>query len=400
MLHFPPDWSSMNVALAHDWLTGMRGGEKCLELLCEGFPRAPLHTLLHKTDAVSDVIRNREIRASFLQRVPRIADHYRYWLPVFPLAVRGFPPVEADLLISTSHCVAKALRVKRPGRHLCYCFTPMRYAWTFHDEYFGARSLKQRVARPLLASLRDWDRRVSDRVDRFIGISRHVCDRIRRFYGREADLVYPPVDTAYYTPGVPGARRGDFDLIVSALVPYKRVDLAVRAYTRAGLPLKVVGIGTETAALRAIAGPSVEFLGWRANSEIRELYRQCRLLVFPGEEDFGIVPVECMASGRPVIAYGRGGATETVVDGVTGLFFEEQSTEAIAAAPERFEAAQFDPAVIAAHARRFSSDVFDRRFRAHVAHVMGGGTSPADTPYPAPQTAGVRATGMARAVAS
>jgi glycosyltransferase involved in cell wall biosynthesis len=368
MLHFPPDWSSMNVALAHDWLTGMRGGEKCLELLCEGFPRAPLHTLLHKTDAVSDVIRNREIRASFLQRVPRIADHYRYWLPVFPLAVRGFPPVEADLLISTSHCVAKALRVKQPGRHLCYCFTPMRYAWTFHDEYFGARSLKQRVARPLLASLRDWDRRVSDRVDRFIGISRHVCDRIRRFYGREADLVYPPVDTAYYTPGAPGARRGDFDLIVSALVPYKRVDLAVRAYTRAGLPLKVVGIGTETAALRAIAGPSVEFLGWRANSEIRELYRQCRLLVFPGEEDFGIVPLEAQACGAPVVAFARGGAVETLVADETGVFFAEQTEDTLLAAVSRCAGRAWDEAAIRRNAERFSAQAYidgmDRNIRA------------------------------------
>lgn len=368
MYAFPPSWSSLNVALAHDWLTGMRGGEKCLELLCQGFPDAPLHTLLRKPGAVSDVIESREIRTSFLQRVPGIASHYRYWLPVFPLAVRSFAPVEADLLISTSHCAAKALRVKRPGRHLCYCFTPMRYAWTFHDEYFGARSVKQRLARPLLSALRDWDRRVSDRVDRFIGISRHVCDRIQRFYGREADLVYPPVDTAFYTPGAPGARAGDFDLMVSALVPYKRVDLAVRAYTEGGIPLKIVGTGTETARLRALAGPNIEFLGWRSNAEIRDLYRRCRLLVFPGEEDFGIVPLEAQACGAPVVAFERGGATETIAADETGVFFKEQSIDALLAAVSRGAGRAWDEAVIRRNAERFSAQAYvdgiDRAIRA------------------------------------
>ncbi len=368
MVQFPDSWSSLKVALAHDWLTGMRGGEKCLEWLCRGFPNAPLYTLLHKPDAVSDAINAREIHTSFLQRIPRIASHYRWWLPVFPLAVRGFAPVEAELLISTSHCVAKALRVKRPGKHLCYCFTPMRYAWTFHDEYLGARSVKRRVAAPILARLREWDRRVSERVDRFIGISRHVCERIKRFYGREADLVYPPVDTAFYTPGAPGARRGDFDLVVSALVPYKRVDLAVRAYTRGGFPLKVVGTGTETARLRAAAGANVEFLGWRSNAEIRELYRTCRLLVFPGEEDFGIVPVEAQACGAPVVAFARGGAVETIAAERTGIFFAEQTEETLLAAVSRCAGRAWNEDEIRRNAERFSAQAYidglDRSIRA------------------------------------
>lgn len=346
------------MALAHDWLTGMRGGEKCLELLCAGFPRAPLHALLHKPGAVSAVIESREIRTSFLQRVPRIAAHYRYWLPLFPLAVRGFPPVEADLLISTSHCVAKALRVKRPGKHLCYCFTPMRYAWTLQDEYFGARSVKKQLSRPLLAALRDWDRRVSDRVDRFIGISRHVCDRIRRFYGRDADLVYPPVDTDFYTPGAPGERSAGFDLIVSALVPYKRVDLAVRAYARTGHPLKIVGSGTETAALRAASKPNIEFLGWRSNEEIRDLYRRCRLLVFPGEEDFGIVPLEAQACGAPVVALARGGALETIIPDETGVFFVDQTEDALLAAVSRGADRAWDASAIRRNAERFSAQAY------------------------------------------
>lgn len=358
MVSFPESWSSLNVALAHDWLTGMRGGEKCLELLCAAFPRAPLHTLLHKRGAVSPIIESREIRTSFLQRVPGIAAHYRYWLPFFPLAVRGFPPVDADLLISTSHCVAKALRVNRPGKHLCYCFTPMRYAWTFHDEYLGARSVKRALAAPVLARLRDWDRRVSDRVDHFVGISRHVCDRIKQFYGRDADLVYPPVDVDFYTPGAPGARRGGFDLIVSALVPYKRVDLAVRAYTRTGYPLKVVGIGTESARLRAGAGSNVEFLGWRSNAEIRALYRDCRVLVFPGEEDFGIVPLEAQACGAPIVAYARGGAVETLVADETAVFFAEQTEDTLIAAVSRAAARAWDEARIRRNAERFSPQAY------------------------------------------
>lgn len=358
MLSFPSNWSSINAVLAHDWLTGMRGGEKCLELLCRGFPRAPLYTLLHKPEAVSAAINDRTIHTSFLQHIPRIADHYRYWLPTFPLAMRGFPAVEADLLVSTSHCAAKALRARKPGKHLCYCFTPMRYAWTFHDEYFGAGSIKQRLARPMLTALRDWDRRVCDRVDRFIGISRHVCDRIKRFYDREADLVYPPVDTEYYTPGESGARRGDFDLIVSALVPYKRVDLAVRAYTQSGYPLKVVGIGTETDALRAAAGPNVEFLGWRPNSDIRDLYRACRLLVFPGEEDFGIVPLEAQACGAPVVAFARGGAVETLVADETAIFFAEQTEDTLLAAVNRCAERSWNERVIRHNAKRFSAQAY------------------------------------------
>lgn len=369
VLRFPPSWSALNVALSHDWLTGMRGGEKCLELLCEGFPRATIHTLIHNPAAISDAINRHPVRTSPLQHVPGIFRTYRYWLPLFPALARSFAPVDADLLISTSHCVAKALRSRPGARHLCYCFTPMRYAWTFHDEYLGAGSLKQRLAAPLLGALRRWDRSVTDRVHRFAGISRHVCDRIRRFYGREADLVYPPVDTEFYTPGE-GA-RGDFDLIVSALVPYKRIDLAVRAYARSGRALKIVGAGTETDRLRAIAGPRTEFLGWRSNEEIRDFYRTCRLLVFPGEEDFGIVPVEAQACGAPVVAFARGGALETLDEDHTAVFFTEQTEDALIAAIERAASLRWDPAVIRASAGRFSAqqylDGLDRSIQACLA---------------------------------
>jgi glycosyltransferase involved in cell wall biosynthesis len=231
----------------------------------------------------------------------------------------------------------------------------MRYAWLFFDVYFGGR-LRRAGAAPLLALLRAWDRRANRNVDRFVGISRHVQDRITRFYGRDSDLVYPPVDTAHWTPD--GKPPGDFDLIVSALVPYKRLDLAVRAYTRTGRKLKIVGIGGESDRLKALAGPNVEFLGRLPDDSILELYRRCRLLVFPGEEDFGIVPVEAQACGRPVVALAAGGALETVKNGVSGILFKEQTEASLLDAIDRAEATDWNPEAIRAQAEQFSEAVF------------------------------------------
>lgn len=369
---FPAEWANLRVALCHDWLTGMRGGEKCLELLCEGFPSAPIYTLLHNREAVSAAINRHPITTSPLQQVPGIFRHYRHFLPLFPRAIQSFRPVDADLLISTSHCVAKAIPARESTRHLCYCFTPMRYAWTFHDEYLGRRA-KRALAAPFLAWLRKWDRRVSDRVHRFVAISAHVQKRIREFYGREADVVYPPVDTGFYTPGTgpleagtPSARQTQaglapgypdprgFDLIVSALVPYKRVDLAVRAYTRSGFPLHIIGTGTGRERLEKIAGRNIRFHGWEHDKVVREMYRRCRLLVFPGEEDFGIVPLEAQACGVPVVAYARGGVLETLAENETAVFFREQTEEALLAAVEACAARTWNREAIRRNAERFS----------------------------------------------
>ncbi|MBU1692581.1 MAG: glycosyltransferase [Verrucomicrobia bacterium] len=363
----------MRVVLSHDWLNGMRGGERVLEWLCRGFPGAPLYTLLYKPDAVSAAIRAHPVHTSWLQRVPGILRWYRYFLPLFPGAMERLRAPAADLLISTSHCVAKGLIPPSGARHLCYCFTPMRYAWVFYEEYFGGSALKKRLLEPRLAKLRDWDRRASDRVDHFVTLSRHVQDRIRRFYDREAAVVYPPVDTSFFTPA--DVEPGGFDLIVSALVPYKCLDLAVRAYTRLGHPLKIVGTGTEYTALRRLAGPKVEFLGWRTDEEIRELYRRCRCLVFPGEEDFGIVPVEAQACGRPVVALGRGGILESVQENVSGVFFREQTEAALLAAVEDGAARRWEPAAIRRLAERFAPPVFldgmDREIRRCVSGQAG-----------------------------
>ena len=354
---YPEAWRSLDVALTHDWLTGMRGGEKVLELLAAGFPAAPLYCLLHKPGAVSDVITRRTIHTSVLQHMPGVFKHYRYLLPTFPLAMRTLGRVDADLLISTSHCAAKALRTTPRTRHLCYCFTPMRYAWTFHDEYFGASKLKQAVLAPMLGAMRCWDKANSAGVDRFVGISRHVQQRIEQFYHREADVVYPPADTAFYAPD-PAVAREDFDLVVSALVPYKRVDLAVAAYTQSGRRLVVIGAGTEFDRLRELAGPSVSFTGWLPDEAIRDHYRRCRFLVFPGEEDFGIVPVEAMACGTPVLAFGRGGVTETVVEGKTGLFFSAQTPDALNTCRTEAESMPWDAAAIQQRAENFSQQAF------------------------------------------
>ncbi len=347
------------VVLAHDWLTGMRGGERVLELLCEAFPDAPLATLLRRPGAVTPVIENRPIATSWMQHLPAIATHYRYWLPLMPLAARTLRVPAGELLISCSHCVAKSFRKPAGARHICYCFTPMRYAWTFPGEYFGRDRWRQQLLKPLLAALRRWDRRTAGGVDRFVAISRHVADRIRRHYGRDCDIVYPPVDVSRCTPSErPGDAAGRYDLIVSALVPYKRIDLAVETYSRRGWPLKIVGVGGSMDRLKRQSGPGIEWLGWRTDAEIVELYRGCRLLVFPGEEDFGIVPLEAQACGRPVVAYAKGGALETVVENVSGVFFDRQTEESLGAAVERAAAHPWDPRAIRAQALRFGPERF------------------------------------------
>jgi len=353
---FPESWSGLDVALCHDWLTGMRGGERVLEILCDAFPDAPIYTLLHNPAAVSDTINRHPIRTSWLQRLPGIRRTYRNFLPLFPAAVGGLKMRDAGLLVSLSHCVAKSLRPSAGTPHLCYCFTPMRYAWLFHDEYIGGNPVKRLASKPLLAWLRRWDQATAQRVTRFVAISRHVEDRIRRFYGREADVVYPPVALDRWTPDF--RAHAGFDLIASALVPYKRLDLAVQVYSRSGYPLRIVGVGGELARLRAMAGSNVRFLGWASDPDLLELYRSCRMLVFPGEEDFGLVPMEAQACGRPVVAYGRGGALETVKDGVSGVFFKEQTAAALQEAVETCATTAWDARAIRAHAENFGIQPF------------------------------------------
>ena len=352
---FPAEWARLKTVLAHDWLTGMRGGERVLELLAEGFPAAPIYTLIYNRGALPQTINAHEVHTSWLQHVPGVTKYYRYFLPFFPGAIQSLRPPAADLLISTSHCVAKGLRTPEGGKHLCYCFTPMRYAWVFYDEYFGNNAVKKAVLSPILARLRDWDRKASERVDHFVTLSRHVQRRIKEFYGRESEVVYPPVNTGFFTPG---GEPGGFDLVVSALVPYKKLDLVVRAYNRLGFPLKIVGTGTEYEKLRRCASPNISFEGWVPDEKTRELYRACRCLVFPGEEDFGIVPVEAQACGRPVVAFAKGGVLESVDEKVSGVFFSEQTEEALLGGIEACAGRKWDSAAIRHHAETFGFQRF------------------------------------------
>ena len=356
----------------HDWLTGMRGGERCLEVFCELFPRADLFTLLHVPGSVSPVIEGRRIVTSFVQRLPGARRRYRDYLPLFPAAIRGLDLGGCNLVVSSSHAVAKGVRVPPGALHVCYCFTPMRYVWDLYDEYFGPRAgLATRLLMPpVAAALRRWDRRTAAGVHHFVAISRFVADRIRRNYGRHADVIYPPVNVSrFHVEETPG----DFYLVVSALTPYKRVDVAVEAANRLGRRLVVVGTGPEEVRLRALAGPTVELLGWRNDGETAELYARCRALLFPTLEDFGITPLEAMASGRPVIALGQGGALETVVppggaEPPTGLFFERQAADDLAAAMRRLEsgAVRFEPKALRRRAEAFDRPQFKERMERYL----------------------------------
>lgn len=360
----------VRVALVHDWLTGMRGGERCLEVACELFPEAPLHALVHVPGSVSAPIERRPIATSFVQRLPGAAERYRWYLPLFPAAVRRLDLNGADLVLSFSHCAAKGVRPPAGSLHLCYCFTPMRYVWDRYDDYVGRRAplALRALAPPLAAALRRWDRRSTAGVHHLAAISRWVADRIRRVWGREAEVIHPPVDVGRFRLA---EAPDDYYLVVSALVPYKRVDLAIEAANRLGRRLLVVGSGPEAARLRALAGPTVRLLGWRPDAEVADLYARCRAVLFPAVEDFGIVPLEAAAAGRPTIALAQGGALETMVgleagDGPpTAVFFGRQTVEAMADAIRRFEAAadRFDPQALRRHAERFDRPIFTQRLQ-------------------------------------
>jgi glycosyltransferase involved in cell wall biosynthesis len=362
---------SGRVAVVHDWLTGMRGGERVLEGIFALFPEAELFTLLQIPGSVSPIIERRVTHRSAIQRLPAAARFYRHYLPLFPFAIEQFDLDRFDLVISSSHCAAKA--VVRTGRsvHVCYCHSPMRYAWDQFEAYFGEERvgrLAGRLLRRYMRRLARWDAETSGRVDRFIANSRHVAARIGRYYGRHAEVVHPPVDTEFFTPE--GRLTDNYLLVVSALVPYKRLDLAIAAAEAAGLPLKVVGRGPELGRLRRLGSSNAEFLGTRSNEEIRQLYRGAMALLMPGEEDFGMVPVEAQACGCPVVALGRGGALETIVDGVTGVLVPDSSVLAFAEGLRRARDTRFEVAALRDNAARFSRDAFLRGMTAAVERAL------------------------------
>jgi len=361
--------SGTSVALVHDWLTTLGGAERVLEALCQLFPAAPVYTLVWVTDGETRrVTEGRVVRASFLQHFPGGRRLYRLCLPLMPLAVESLDVSGYEVVISSNHAVAKGVRTRWDQLHISYVHTPMRYAWDLENVYLdvaGASRVMGLFARPLLHYLRTWDVAAANRVDVFVANSKHVAGRIWKLYRRRARVIYPPVNVDRF---IPRADREEFYVTVTRLVPYKRVDLIVRAFARLGRPLVVVGDGPELRRLRGMASANVKVVGWQPDEVVRDYLERARAFVFAAEEDFGIGPVEAQAAGAPVIAYGRGGALESVVEGETGLFFYEQTVEAVAEAVLEFERrrGEFSVERIRANAERFRKERFQREFMALV----------------------------------
>ncbi|MBM3284265.1 MAG: glycosyltransferase family 4 protein [Candidatus Aminicenantes bacterium] len=355
------------VALVHDWLTGQRGGEKVLEVLAEIFPQATIFTLFHFRGSQVESLEKRTIKTSFLQKLPFLKKRYRFYLPLFPMAVELFDLSGYDLVISSSHCVAKGAIPHSDALHISYVHSPVRYAWNQYFPYFSAERLSffsRLIIPPVIHWLRVWDASSSSRVDHFLANSANVARRIAKYYRRHADVIHPPADTDFFYPAE-GSPSRDYYLIVSALVPYKRIDLAVDVFNRNGKPLKIVGVGPDLSRLRRKARQNVEFLGQVLAPELRSLYQQAKGLILPGEEDFGIAAVEAQACGTPVLAYGRGGATESVVAGQTGLFFPELSPASLQRALDKFKGLAFNKSTLRSNAMAFSRQVFKEKLTSY-----------------------------------
>ena len=364
-----PRSSSSRVAVIHDWLTGMRGGEAVLEAILEALPKAELFTLFHFRGSVSARIESRRIHTSWLQPLARRVSDYRKLLPFFPSAVRQWDLRPFDLIVSSSHCVAKGVRA-RGKPHLSYCHTPMRYIWDRFDDYFPrTRPLLRGAAKPVAARLRRWDVSTAAEVTQFVANSTFVRDRIERFYGRQAEVVHPFVDDAFLQAPLE-AGRDDYHVVVSALVPYKQVELAIAAATAAGRRLVIIGGGPLLKKLRAAAPPNVELTGSVETSRIVSVVGRARSLILPGVEDFGITALEAMALGTPVVALGRGGALDSVIPGTTGIFFEEPAVESVRRAIEQVESRQWDRQSLRRHAAGFSRTRFQERFNSVLGRLI------------------------------
>ena len=350
----------MKIAIVHDFFCNLGGSDQVATVLHQLYPDAPVYTLVvSDRNRQGEMLEGMEIRTSFIQRLPLSRRRHEIYLPLFPLAIESFDVTGFDLVLSSSHACAKGVIPAPEALHICYCHTPARYAWDL--SYLYARHapwLLRGYIAMVMHRFRVWDVSTVARVDHFVANSRFVARRIERYYRRPSTVIHPPVDTAYFTPG---GERGDYYLVVSRLTAYKQIDLAIEAFNRLGKPLWVVGDGPERRRLQAMAGPKVRFLGALPREGVRDAMRGCQALIFPGKEDFGITPVEVQATGRPVVAYGRGGALESVIDGVTGALFEEQTCEALLEAVDRIAHLSLDQEVIRQHAGQFDREVFCRK---------------------------------------
>lgn len=356
----------MKVAIIHDWLVSYGGAERVLEVLHELFPDAPVYTSVLDRSKLSPELSSLDIRTSFLQKFPNPAKYYRNYLPFLPFAFESFDLSEYDLVISSSHACAKGVKTSHRTCHICYCLTPMRYAYDMYDEYIKSENigpLKKLAVRLIMPFIRMWDVSSSKRVSYFIAISNFIAGRIKKYYGRESTVIYPPVETGKFHKS---ENPQDYFLFVSRLVPQKKADVVIAAFNELKKPLKIVGTGRELGTLKRMAAGNVEFLGYQSDENVRELIMNCRALVFASKEDFGIVPVEAMAAGRPVIAFGEGGARETVIPGLTGILFDEQSKSSVIKAVNEFETKRFDAEKIREFALKFDREVFKKEIMGFV----------------------------------
>jgi len=352
---------SMKVALVHDWLTGRRGGEKVLEVLSELFPEAPIFTLIHFPGSQIEKIEEKRIITSFIQKMPFLKKRYRSYLPLYPVATELFDLRGYDLIISSSHCTAKGIIPMPDALHISYIHSPMRYAWNQYFSYFSRERLNifsRLLIPPIIHCLRIWDESSSQRVDHFIANSETVAERIHRYYRRNADVIHPPVDVNFFRPG---KQSDSYYLIVSALVPYKRIDLAVEAFNRTGDSLNIVGIGPDYKRLKKEAKNNIKFLGQLSQKELLHAYQGAKALIMPGEEDFGINSLESQACGVPVIAYGGGGAKETVISGLTGIFFDELNADSLISVLDKFKKLTFNKTEIRKNTLKYSREKFKQR---------------------------------------
>lgn len=364
--------SDLKLAFVVSWLNQYGGAERVLEAAHDLFPDAPVYTSMYDPTVMPRAYRAWDIRVSFMDRLPFVYRHHQKFLPLYRYAFESFDLRGYDVILSITSAFAHGVKKPNGARHLCYCLTPARFLWQY-DEYVQNESVNG-VARALLpalvSSLRAWDARAAERVDEFIAISHNVQQRIRACYGRDACLIYPPVDVNAFHIAAPQA-VGDYFLIVSRLIPYKRIDIAVEAFNQTGLPLVIAGDGRDRARLEALAKPNVKFLGRVTDTQRLDLMARCKAFVFPGEEDFGITPLEANAAGRPVIAFGGGGALDTISEGMNGVLFHTPTADALVECLRAFDARAFQPALIRAHAEKFDTHVFQAALREHVFAARG-----------------------------
>jgi glycosyltransferase involved in cell wall biosynthesis len=356
----------LKLAIVCSWLNQYGGAERVLEVVHDMYPQAPIYTSIYRPEALPERYRTWDIRPSFMNRIPLAKRRHQLFLPLYPLAFESLDLRGYDVVLSLTSAFGHGVITEADTQHICYCLTPARFLWGYHAyiEREGVRPLARLALAPFLKSLRQWDRLAADRVDRFVAISRTVQRRIEKCYRRASTIVYPPVNTDITSEP---AEPEDYYLIVSRLIPYKHIDLAVRAFNLLGLPLRIIGDGRDRAALQALAKPNIEFLGYVPDDAyVRGQMARCRALVFPGAEDFGLTPLEAMAAGRPVIAYGAGGALDTIEEGRTGIFFREPTPEALAEAVGRLERLTFRAEDLYHQAARFGVERFRREMAAIV----------------------------------